>query len=405
MSSHSLTRRLQALSDTHKRTLAQIQELHNFAPQSIEFPQNTDKRRLELGTEIHESLKEQEDTLELLKQEVEDGDASNQRQRRNSSRRLEDEEENERNSAAITRLTEDLKSARASFRRAQLQAKRNADNAKRKEREKLFSERTAETIANKRRASQERLTQDELALNASEDVTRALRRAHALLQGNLSQSQFAQQTLQESQDALKSLGESYGGTSDLLKNSRSLVGQLVKSNKSDTWYLQSAFVMLVMTIAWLVFRRWLYGPLWWLVWQPLKIMWWFTMTSLGTMGLGKTADTVSSGSSSTHTQSGVNARGFPTNAGHMQPRSIRLPNKGGGWGQPYAPPEPPPDQPPHNEDDHMINEDWVKRLLHGQQNTRRPGPGQAGDEAQAARNTKKRMMEVEVDGRRARDEL
>ena len=38
-------------------------------------------------------------------------------------------------------------------------------------------------------------------------------------------------------EALKGLAESYGGLTDLLKSSRSLVGYLVSSNKSDTFFI------------------------------------------------------------------------------------------------------------------------------------------------------------------------
>ncbi|OAA61185.1 protein transport membrane glycoprotein [Niveomyces insectorum RCEF 264] len=56
---------------------------------------------------------------------------------------------------------------------------------------------------------------------------------------------------------------------------RGLVRGLVVAHKSDTWYLQTALYLLVATAAWLLFRRLLYGPLWLLVWWPLR-------TALGT---------------------------------------------------------------------------------------------------------------------------
>jgi hypothetical protein len=39
------------------------------------------------------------------------------------------------------------------------------------------------------------------------------------------------------------------------------------------------------TCSWLVFRRILYGPLWWLVWLPLKLLWKFSITTLGILGV------------------------------------------------------------------------------------------------------------------------
>lgn len=86
--------------------------------------------------------------------------------------------------------------SRAQFRKAQLQAKRNDEAAKRKERERLFAgvqEGSRSTTG--RRKGQDKLSQDDLVLNASSDVTAALRRTHQLMQSELQRSQFAHQTL------------------------------------------------------------------------------------------------------------------------------------------------------------------------------------------------------------------
>jgi hypothetical protein len=72
-----------------------------------------------------------------------------------------------------------------------LQAKRNAELAKRKERELLLSRSTT----SEKKQTTERFTQDDLVLNASNDVTSALRRTHQLMQAELSRSAFAQETL------------------------------------------------------------------------------------------------------------------------------------------------------------------------------------------------------------------
>jgi hypothetical protein len=78
------------------------------------------------------------------------------------------------------------------FRNAQLQAKRNAEAAKRKERELLFSRSQS---AERRSQLNEKLSHDDIVKNASNDVTAALRRTHQLMQAELSRSQFAHQTL------------------------------------------------------------------------------------------------------------------------------------------------------------------------------------------------------------------
>ena len=72
---------------------------------------------------------------------------------------------------------------------------------------------------------------------------------------------------------LATLNESYNNLDTLLSSSRSLVSSLIHSQKSDTWYLESAFFILATTIAWLVFRRLIYGPGWWLLYFPLNLLW------------------------------------------------------------------------------------------------------------------------------------
>lgn len=114
------------------------------------------------------------------------------------------------------------------------------------------------------------LSQEEKAVAAAGGVTAALRRTHALMQTELSRSQFAHDTLQESTAALAQLGETYSSLDSMLASSRNLLSTLLRSQKSDTWYLETAFYVLLATIVWLVFRRFIYGPAWWLLWLPLK---------------------------------------------------------------------------------------------------------------------------------------
>lgn len=101
----------------------------------------------------------------------------------------------------IRNLTSFLFSARSQFRRAQLHAKRNAEAAKRKERELLFEgirEGTKPVGSfSRRKGGQEKLSQDELLLNATNDVTAALRETHSLMQVEVSRSQFAHETLRK----------------------------------------------------------------------------------------------------------------------------------------------------------------------------------------------------------------
>ncbi|KAL8874224.1 MAG: hypothetical protein Q9174_000416 [Haloplaca sp. 1 TL-2023] len=301
MSVQRLGKRLEPLFKTHKQTVHLIQrlpKLPTIAGSSSTDPEAGDAR-LELSAEIHQSLKEQEEDLEILRQEVED--QLNTASWTSATRRKDSEKERERTdlAAQVARLEHrpgtdedgDIR-ARSQFRKAQLQAKRNAEVAKRKERELLFAGVQEGNITSKqgRRRGQEQLSKEQVELTASADVTAALRRVHSLMQSEVSRSQFALETLREffwrlladhvadctsidqSTTALSSLSESYTNLDTLLASSRSLVSTLLHSQKSDTWYLESAFWLLVATIAWLFFRRILYGPGWWLLYLPTSLV-------------------------------------------------------------------------------------------------------------------------------------
>lgn len=113
MASQSLSARLQALADTYKNTLTLIQRLQKLPSTPGTFSNADSDPRLELSSEIHQSLKEQEDELETLRQEV-DGASTHflggyvgggSVRRRNS----EQVHEMERIAAMVAKLSEDLK--------------------------------------------------------------------------------------------------------------------------------------------------------------------------------------------------------------------------------------------------------------------------------------------------------
>ena len=101
-------------------------------------------------------------------------------------------------------------------------------------------------------------------------MTLALRRTHQLMQTELQRSQFAHETLQRSTAALDDLSANYSDLDGLLSRSRNLIRVLRSSEKSDTWYLETALYVLVATLGWLVFRRLAYYPGYYLAYTPLK---------------------------------------------------------------------------------------------------------------------------------------
>ncbi|KAF2835495.1 Sec20-domain-containing protein [Patellaria atrata CBS 101060] len=293
MTTQSLNARIAHLTDSNKSVVLLIHRLSklNFQPGSTPLDDDTNDVRVELSAEIHDNLKQQEEELEILRQEFNDLASSIADRRKGSEK----DRERSRIAVQLAKLGEDLRHSRAQFRSAQLTAKRNAEAAKAKERSLLFTniqEGNNENTPSRRRGNQQ-LTKEELEVQASSDVTAALRRTHQLMQSELSRSQFAQETLDQSTAALAQLSEQYTSLGDLLSSSRNLLGVLLRSQKSDTWYLETAFYILLCTIIWLVYRRFFYGPLWWLVWLPLKscyrLLSW-TLSSVGLVGSSVTVN-------------------------------------------------------------------------------------------------------------------
>ncbi|KAM0276685.1 hypothetical protein ACHAQH_006502 [Verticillium albo-atrum] len=328
MSFEGLQERLTALQETTAQLKELIDRLHNlsFQPGSVPLGgPDVDNVSTELSAEISQILREEEDELELLQEEVED--------LRSGRPGSEAEHAKTRLKDGLERLQQELKSSRLNFRQAQIVAKRNLTRAQRLERELLLqsysqpvSEATsprlgaqdaestkAPSIRHHRQAhqahQQSTLTEeDQQTVGAASNVTSSLRRTHDLIAAELARSEFAHQTLTESSAALAQLDESYGSLEGMLASSKDLLGTLVKSQKSDTWYLQTAMYMLLTTGAWLVFRRFLYGPAWWLVWLPARMLY-----SLIMGGGGAVVKYGSSGGSSTvvTNQATVEVHGLP----------------------------------------------------------------------------------------------
>ncbi|KAG5947364.1 hypothetical protein E4U60_003217 [Claviceps pazoutovae] len=201
----------------------------------------------------------------------------------------------------VQRLGSELASCRTHFRKARLSARDNLAQARKLERRLLIQsyslpvppepdstgskdapeEASSPTLRSSQRLyhthayhhNQSSLSAgDQQTVGASNNVTSALRRTHDLIAAELFRSEYAHQTLTESSAALRELDESYSSLDSMLASSRDLLGTLLRSQKSDTWYLQTALYMLLATGAWLLFRRILYGPMWWLVWLPLRVL-------------------------------------------------------------------------------------------------------------------------------------
>ncbi|GAW12261.1 hypothetical protein ANO14919_016240 [Xylariales sp. No.14919] len=317
--------RLNVLQDATNQLKELIYRLANFDFQPGSVPlgaSDDDNVGSELSSEINQILREQEEELELLQEEIIDVRPSR------SGGVLQHDKDRLKDGAE--RLEQELQLCRKSFRKAQITAKSNLQLAQRKERELLYASfssprsgassprsttATTGALAPRRRQLTSEMSKEEQMISASHDVTQSLRRTHDMMTAELVKSDFAHNTLKESTEALAHLSENYSSLDTMLSSSRALLGTLLKSQKTDTWYLQSAFYLLAVTVGWLIFRRLLWGPVWWLVWLPLKLLF---RTAVGVSNaVGLQGSQIQSESESASVGSGpqqayMNNRGVPT---------------------------------------------------------------------------------------------
>ncbi|KAI1107700.1 Sec20-domain-containing protein [Jackrogersella minutella] len=318
--------RLAVLQDATNQLKELIDRLadFDFQPGSVPLGAGEDENvGVELSSEINQILREQEEELELLQEEIIDI--------RPGKPESELQHDKDRLKDGANRLGQELQNCRKSFRRAQISAKRNLQLAQRQERELLYAsfsnprsgasspvvaEAAALLPARRKTRPRSEMTKEEQMIGASSDVTESMRRTHDLMAAELSKSDFAHNTLKESTASLSQLSENYSSLDTMLSSSRALLGTLLKSQKTDTWYLQSAFYILAVTIGWLIFRRLLWGPTWWLVWLPLKLIFRGAVTvsntvaRRGSQGVGPGSESTTIQSMSQQAQ--MNNEGVPT---------------------------------------------------------------------------------------------
>lgn len=258
-----IAERIASLSDTHKECMSLISRLSKLPGGA-----GTDVARTELANLIHQTLREAETSYELLEDEAVD---------------LSDKSNTAAIKSKVGKIGEDLKIARLRYRKAQLAAKHNAEATSKSERDALFGDAPARAMA--RRTGNEKLSEQEYLMAAGSDVTAALRRTQQLLHGELVKSRFASETLAQSTEALRDLSQRYSVFDDILGKSTALIRDLVKKNKSDRWYYETAIQILVGILVWIIVRRLLWGPIWLLLVWPLKTAWW-TFSSLVGIGAG-----------------------------------------------------------------------------------------------------------------------
>jgi protein transport protein SEC20 len=233
-----------------------------------------------------------------------------------------------------------------------------------------------------------------------------------MMTAELSRSQFAHDTLKESTAALAQLSETYSTLDTLLSSSKNLLGTLLRSQKSDTWYLETAFYVLLATIAWLVFRRFLYGPFWWLLWFPMKMFfkgWAGVFMAMGLIGGSGVSVSSAVGRETVVHNSATGRVPRATIPGARVP-SVNV--GGGGRGAPMRPSDVPQGGAPQRPDESVSEQ--VGRIIDETSKEQPVDESLSEDsgenqESEAQRNPRKRMWEEDNDAakeeQRQKDEL
>lgn len=222
------------------------------------------------------------------------------------------------------------------------------------------------------------------------------------MQSELSRSRFAQETLEQSTTALADLGEKYTDLSTLLSNSRNLVTTLLKSQKSDTWYLETTLYILVTTVIWLIFRRWLYGPLTWFVIWPLKLAFRVLFAVVPSVGLAKSQSSVAS---SQHPRTSLIIKpsasgGFPRRPVDANQPPPYVPVGGGGRGYAQDPSQPGSVSQQVGQMAEQSEAQAQGQAQQGGEERKEPvirGDGTVLQESDKPRNPKKKMWEEDVE--------
>lgn len=270
--------------------MAMISRLSKLPPSTTN--PNSDAGRKELAALIHQTLREAETDYEQLVDEAQSSSSSSSSGTSTSATTGTRDGGNAVQSL-VAKAGEDIKIARRQYRKALLSAS-HAD------RDALFAARRTpgaplgSSGGGSGGGGNEKVSQKELLVSASSDVTAALRRTQQLLQGELSKSRFASETLAESGEALRELTARYSVFDDALLKSRALIRDLVKKNKSDRWYYETAIRILLATLLWIVVRRLFWGPLWLVVVWPVRTLWWAgaAAVGLGSSGSGSAGSAV-----------------------------------------------------------------------------------------------------------------
>ena len=167
--------------------------------------------------------------------------------------------------------------ARSSFRKLLLQASKTLNQARRTQAsEALFQSQSKPVDSDasllQRRPATLSSQNDASLLTATNDVTLALKRTHALLEQELEKSTLSLESLDHSSQTLRQLENKYDIFDVLLRGSKRLIVELERADKWDRWLIYGGLAIFGLTCLWIVYKRILRGPLRFVFWAAGKAL-------------------------------------------------------------------------------------------------------------------------------------
>ncbi|KAJ7155482.1 Sec20-domain-containing protein [Mycena crocata] len=164
-------------------------------------------------------------------------------------------------------LTESLASLRRDARAALLSSKRTTDSLSKSHREELLSS----SAVSEKRDLNEKVTDDAL-MAASDNVTDAMQRTMALMQGELERSVLSAQMLADSTATLRSTSSTHDTLTSVMDTSKHLITALEKSDWLDRVLIFSALFFFILVVLFIlkqrVFDRGMRIAFWWTRFVP-----------------------------------------------------------------------------------------------------------------------------------------
>ncbi|KAJ7359224.1 Sec20-domain-containing protein, partial [Mycena albidolilacea] len=169
--------------------------------------------------------------------------------------------------AIVDDFNENLVNLRRESRTALLESKRTIDSLSKSNREELLSS----SAVSEKRDFNEKVTDDAL-MAASDNVTEAMQRTMALMQGELERSVLSSQMLADSTATLRSASNTHDTLTSVMDTSKQLITALEKSDWLDRVLIFSALLFFLLVVLFIlkqrIFDRGIRMAFWWTRFVP-----------------------------------------------------------------------------------------------------------------------------------------